>query len=127
MRRYAHSHLGPKRAGHAKDGRETDHGPVRAAGKKQVRDEVITVPPSDSYVNFGDVSRKHLNIQCQYGVRYIKGYNGVVGFSADFPALGTGLRFMGDETNYHDLKIHKDDVAEFVRRFELYEKNRYGH
>jgi len=34
--------------------------------------------------------------------------------------LGDGLRFKGNTNNYHSLKIHKDDVEEFVWRYELH-------
>ncbi len=63
------------------------------------------------FVSFGDVSRGELNKQSQYGSRYVNGFNG------EYPNLGEGLRFDGDPDDYHSLKIHRDDIAEFVRRF----------
>ena len=62
------------------------------------------------YVDFGDIARGRLGEQCQYGSRYIEG--GLAGY----PSLGDGLRFMGNQANYHSWKIHKDDVEEFVQR-----------
>lgn len=63
------------------------------------------------YVNFGDISRDRLEIQCQYGSRYV---DGVI---PGYPNLGKRLRFEGDCNNYHSLKIHIDDVEEFVKRY----------
>lgn len=63
------------------------------------------------FVSFGDISRGELNKQSQYGSRYVNGFQG------EYPNLGEGLRFEGDPDDYHSLKIHKDDIEEFVRRF----------
>jgi hypothetical protein len=65
----------------------------------------------DGFVMFGDVSRGELKKQTQYGSRYVNGFQG------EYPNLGEGLRFDGDPDNYHSLKIHKDDIEEFVKRF----------
>ena len=66
------------------------------------------------FVNFGDMCRSRLNQQCQYGSRYVDGR------LSGYPNLGKGLRFKGDPSEYHFLKIHKDDVEEFVKRVEQY-------
>jgi len=64
-----------------------------------------------NYVNFGDITRKKLGIQCQYASRYVHGK------IEGWPYLGKDLRFKNDPINdYHSLQIHKDDVEEFVRR-----------
>jgi len=63
----------------------------------------------DNYVNFGDVCRGQLGIQCQYGMYYLEGLGG-------YPNLSEGIRIKGDINWWHELKIHKDDVDEFVRR-----------
>lgn len=65
----------------------------------------------NGFVSFGDVSRGELNKQAQYGSRYVDGFQG------EYPNLGEGLRFEGNTDDYHSLKIHKDDIEEFVRRF----------
>lgn len=63
------------------------------------------------YVSFGDVARGQLGEQCQYASRYIQGKLG-------YECLGDGLRFQNLNTgNYHEIQIHQDDVAEFVRRY----------
>ncbi len=67
------------------------------------------------FVNFGDVvARRRLCKQCQYASRYVDGR------IEGYPNLGRGLRFQGSVDNYHTLKIHKDDVDEFVRRIREY-------
>jgi hypothetical protein len=69
----------------------------------------------DGFVKFGDVSRKLLNKQCQYGVNYAFGDE-----SCNCPNLGEGLRITGDKENYPDVKIHKDDIDKFIKRYEAY-------
>jgi hypothetical protein len=72
----------------------------------------------NDYVDFGDVARDMLNEQCQYISEYVDGRHGR-------PALGDGLRIVGDPCDYHGLKIHKDDVEEFVSRVTAYLANRW--
>lgn len=62
-----------------------------------------------NFTDFGDIARQRLNEQCQYISRYVDGRHGC-------PNLGQGLRFEGDPHNCHSLRIHVDDVEEFVRR-----------
>ncbi len=70
------------------------------------------------YVNFGDVARGRLHQQCQYASRYI---NGEI---EGYPNLGEGLRFKGNPlTDYHSVLIHKDDVEEFIARYEDHKRN----
>jgi len=71
---------------------------------------------SEGFVFFGDIARKFLNSQCQYASRYIDG--AIEGY----PKLGDDLRFKGETHNYHNIKIHKDDVAEFIRRYKEYQQ-----
>jgi len=39
----------------------------------------------------------------------------------DHPKLGEGLRVKGDSDKYHDMIIHKDDIDEFIRRYNDYQ------
>ncbi len=66
------------------------------------------------FVNFGDVARNRLHQQCQYCSKYVDGK------IPGYPNLGKGLRFKGEEYDYHMLLIHKDDVEEFVNRVEKF-------
>ncbi len=69
----------------------------------------------NDFVNFGDVALGILNKQSQYASRYVDGR------IDDRPNLGKGLRFEGDPADYHFLKIHKDDIAEFIKRVREYQ------
>jgi len=79
---------------------------------------------SDRFVNFGEISRGRLGLQCQYGCRYTgidpKGERTNYWEELGYPDLGKGLRFKGGTNNYHALEIHEDDVEEFVRRYKEY-------
>lgn len=69
------------------------------------------------FIDFGDVARERCGDQCQYVSRYVDGK------LPGYPVLGQGLRFEGSTRDYHDLKIHRDDVEEFVRRYKTYKKS----
>jgi hypothetical protein len=66
---------------------------------------------SEGFVRFGDVALYLLNEQTQYASYYISGK--IRGYAN----LGDGLRFSGRYTDYHTVKIHKDDIEEFIRRW----------
>jgi hypothetical protein len=86
--------------------------------KEKIPEQKITFEADkDGFVHFGDVATRLLNKQCQYASRYVNGDFG------EYPKLGEGLRFQGDSGNYHDMKIHIDDIEEFVRRYKEYQKN----
>lgn len=74
-----------------------------------IMDNILQDADADGFVNFGDVARGVLNMQCQYASYYVGGVGGR-------PDLSQGLRFKGDAFNYHSIRIHKDDVVEFVKR-----------
>ena len=67
----------------------------------------------NGFVMFGDVSRKLLKKQSQYGSRYLGGWE-----QEGYPNLATGLRLQGDPEDYHNVMIHQDDITEFIKRFE---------
>lgn len=79
---------------------------------------------TEGYVLLGDIARGELHRQCQYISSFADGLD------KDTPHLGDGLRFAsmhskrtGEATgNYHEYRIHADDVAEFVKRV----KGHYG-
>jgi len=84
--------------------------------EKPLEQKPIFKSDKDGFVNFGDVSRELLGKQCQYGSRYVDGAFG------EYPKLGEGLRITGNSDNYHEIRIHKDDIDEFVRRYNAYQK-----
>jgi hypothetical protein len=50
-------------------------------------------------------------MQCQYGSRYADSH-----WHPEWKFCGENLRITGSSRNYHFMKIHKDDVEEFVKR-----------
>lgn len=64
--------------------------------------------------NFIEFNKSRLLGQNQYVSGYILG-------SKEKPALGKGLRFIGDVGNYHSWYIHKDDEQRFTNRFSVYQ------
>jgi hypothetical protein len=71
----------------------------------------------EDYVNFGDMARSRIGGQSQYLSRYIDGA------IPSWPNLGEGLRFEGKPSDYWAVRIHKDDVEEFIRRVEQYQED----
>lgn len=81
------------------------------------------------FSSFGDFCRSRLGQQCQYGSRYIDGR------LEGYPNLGEGLRFNNgkgyngtirefDGSDYHSIRIHRDDMDEFERRYRAYQEER---
>lgn len=72
----------------------------------------------NGYVHFGDIALDLLRQQSQYASRYVDGK------IEGYPNLGNDLRFQGSSSDYHELKIHKDDIEEFIRRVREYREKR---
>lgn len=81
------------------------------------------------FSSFGDFCRSRLGQQCQYGSRYIDGR------LEGYPNLGEGLRFNNGKgyngevrefngSDYHSIRIHRDDMNEFERRYRAYQEER---
>lgn len=64
-------------------------------------------------ISLGDVCRERLQMQCQYGARYA---DPAMCNDAPTSYCGRGLRITGDCGSYHDMRIHEDDVEQFVAR-----------
>jgi hypothetical protein len=64
----------------------------------------------EGFVNFGEIAHQIFGQQTQSASRYI---DGVI---PGWPNLGEDLRFKGSTENYHFVRIHKDDIEEFIRR-----------
>ena len=79
--------------------------------------EVALEVDSDGFVSLGDVSRGLLKMQGQYGARYADDLD------SDYPNFGKDLRIKGNAGNYHDMKIHADDIEEFVSKVRNYKEN----
>lgn len=57
----------------------------------------------------GRIAHDLLGMQSQYASHYIDGRHGS-------PNCGAGLRWKGDPTDYHNVRIHPADVDDFVMR-----------
>lgn len=64
--------------------------------------------PVDDYLLLGEIAHHKLECQTQLAYYYLLGLAG-------HPDFGKGLRII-DNSNYHEVKIHLDDVPEFIRR-----------
>lgn len=93
-------------------------------------EEALDVGRDEDYVDFGDVARSRLGMQCQYASRYVGGLCDYQNLTSD-PAAGRTLRFkersrpVSSADDYHSLRIHRDDVEEFVARVERVRKRRF--
>ncbi len=72
----------------------------------------------NGFVHFGDVAIDLLQQQPQYASRYVEGK------ISGYPNLGEGLQFQGEPADYHELRIHKDDIREFIDRVRKYKESR---
>jgi len=67
------------------------------------------------YISLGDVCRGQLGQQCQYCSRYAD-----INWHSEYIYCGAGLRItLNKNKDYHQYKIHKDDVVTFVNRVKL--------
>jgi hypothetical protein len=72
----------------------------------------------DGYVLFWDVANRFFKEQIPDAVRFLKGYG-------DKPNLGEDLRIKIDSLKtLHDIRIHKDDIGEFLKRYQEYAETR---
>lgn len=67
------------------------------------------VADSEGYVRIGDVTHGLLNQQSQYISEYMDG-------RSTSPVLVDGLRVDVESFSYHQYRIHRDDVHEFIAR-----------
>lgn len=74
------------------------------------------VADNEGFVNIDDVTHGLMNQQSQYITRYMDGSNPTV------PVLVEGLRIDVSSSTYHEYRIHRDDVREFVARVKAHRK-----
>lgn len=82
-------------------------------------DTYLNREDEEGYVPFNEDRRLGQN---QYASRYVDG-------RLDYPNLGEGLRwkFKGDSSNYHFIRIHRDDLVEFHRRVTEFKNDAFGY
>ncbi len=73
---------------------------------------------SADFCEFGEVSER-LGMQSQYASRYVNPFFA----GEEYRQCDVGLRIVGKRDDYHFIRIHKDDVAELVRRIQEAKKD----
>jgi len=86
------------------------------AGRRRAEAKALEL---NGWIPLGEVARGHLGIQCLYASQFVGGHAGK-------PDLGAGLRFMGDWSDYHAMRIHNASIEEFVRRVRAWYEERFG-
>jgi hypothetical protein len=66
--------------------------------------------PNCEYLDFGGVAHGLMGLSTDQASHFVDGIHG-------FPCLGKGLRFHGDPSIPRSLRIHLDDMDEFIARF----------
>lgn len=77
--------------------------------------EAVSYTEWDELPDYVEFNKNRKLGQNQYASRYVDG-------RLDYPNLGEGLRWkvVGDTSNYHFIKIHKDDLLTFENRVAAY-------
>ena len=87
-------------------------------GVKPLKDKYIPKADNDGYLYVGEFATQELRRQAKSIAAFLDGDEGT---NVDVN-LGEDIRFTGNSGNYSDMKIHIDDLDEFVRRV----RNYYG-
>ena len=83
-----------------------------------VREKYLSKVDKDGFVYVGDFSTQELRRQSKSVAAFLDGEEG----AEPGTNLGNGIRFKGSSGNYSDMKVHIDDLEEFIERV----RNYYG-
>jgi hypothetical protein len=83
-----------------------------------VREKYLSKVDKDGFVYVGDFSTQELRRQSKSVAAFLDGEEG----AEPNINLGNGIRFKGSSGNYSDMKVHIDDLEEFIERV----RNYYG-
>lgn len=83
-----------------------------------VREKYLSKVDKEGFVYVGDFSTQELKRQSKSVASFLDGEEGT---EPDIN-LGNGIRFKGSSGNYSDMKVHVDDLEEFIKRV----RNYYG-
>ena len=83
-----------------------------------VREKYLSKVDKDGFVYVGDFAIQELKRQSKSVASFLDGEEGT---EPDIN-LGNGIRFKGSSGNYSDMKVHVDDLEEFIKRV----RNYYG-
>lgn len=83
-----------------------------------VREKYLSKVDKNGFIYVGDFATQELKRQSKSVASFLDGEEGA---EPDIN-LGNGIRFTGSSGNYSDMKIHVDDLEEFIKRV----RNYYG-
>lgn len=80
---------------------------------QSLKEKYLSKKDENGFVRLGDISRQDFDgRQVQYIARLLDGSEG--------NNLSEGLKFEGNSGNYPDMKIHIDNLSEFIDRVKKY-------
>jgi len=80
--------------------------------QRTLRERYLLKTDKNGYLKIGDFSTQELQRQSKSVAAFLDGDEGT---NPDIN-LGTDLKFQGSSGNYSDMKIHTDDLEEFIKR-----------
>lgn len=83
-----------------------------------LREKFLSKTDKDGFVTIGDFATQELRRQSKSVAAFLDGDEGT---NQDIN-LGSGIRFKGSSGNYSDMRVHVDDLEEFIKRV----RNYYG-
>ena len=81
-----------------------------------VREKYLSKVDKEGFVYVGDFSTQELKRQSKSVASFLDGEEGM----EPNINLGLGIRFKGSSGNYSDMKVHVDDLEEFIKRVRKY-------
>ncbi len=84
-----------------------------------LKEKYLSKADADGYLGIGYFSRQELQRQSKSVAAFLDGDEGT---NLDIH-LGADLRFRGSSGNYSDMKIHIDDLEEFIKRVRDFYRN----
>ncbi len=80
--------------------------------EKSIKEKYINKADENGFVRVGDFATQELKRQSQSVASLLDGEEGL---SPEYN-LGEGIRYLGASGNYSDMKVHIDDLEEFIKR-----------
>ena len=87
--------------------------------KTNLKEKYLSKVDSDGYLRLGDIDRGDFEGRQVKNISSL--LDGEEGTSPEYN-LGEGIRYQGKSGNYSDMKIHIDDLNEFIDKVKLHYK-----
>ncbi len=84
-----------------------------------VKEKLISKADKEGFVSIGDFATQELKRQSKSVAAFLDGDEGTL----QEINFGEGIRFKGSSGNYSDMKVHIDDLEEFIKRVRDYYGN----